>query len=88
MWATAWFNLACFYSVRSGTAGFEGEAENLLNEAENCLEKCFETAKKSGPSTLAIHLQRANEDDELEALRKAGVLAKLLKLYGFSQAIS
>ncbi len=86
--ATAWFNLSCFYSVRSETPGLKGKAGELLKEAEVCLEGCFETAKKSGPSTLEIHLQRANGDDELEALRKAGTLAKLLNRYGFSQATS
>jgi hypothetical protein len=79
--ATAWFNLACFYSTRSEKEGEGTRASELLKEAESDLVQCLEAARRSGPTTLALHLKRANDDDDLAPLRRSGVLAAILKRY-------
>ncbi len=86
--ATAWFNLACFYSNQSSKATEETARKQLLQRAENSLVKCLETASKSGPSTLSIHVGRAKTDEDLEPLRSAGVLDPVLARYESSQATS
>lgn len=79
--ATAWFNLACFYSTRAEKEQDASSKQSLLANAERYLINCLDTAKSSGPSTLALHLERAKSDEDLKALREAGVLDRIVKRY-------
>lgn len=78
--ATAWFNLACFFSTRVENVR-EEDKQGLIASAEVALSSCLETAKRSGATTLALHLDRAGTDEDLRALRDAGVLQGILKRF-------
>jgi hypothetical protein len=81
--AAAWYNLACYYSIQSEKLQDGPAKQNLLKQAESALTVCFETAQKSGPTTLAIHLDASEKDKnkDLSGLSQAGLLEPTLKRF-------
>ena len=85
--ATAWFNLACFYSSEGGRSNDDNRSK-ALQEAGRCLLNCLEAARTSGLGTLAVHFERAQTDDDLDTLRKSGIADPILAQFKTTQATS
>jgi hypothetical protein len=76
--ASAWFNLACYYTEVAEKKQ-EPEKTTFLDKAAETLEQCLVIAKKAGQRIFSVHKQRALEDPDLEVLRKSNRVEQILR---------
>jgi hypothetical protein len=79
--ATAWFNLACYWTSALAVAQSDGEKKKIKERVVSMVRNCLETAKASGQNTLAMHLSRTKKDLDLEPIRKEGLLDAIIQQF-------